>query len=50
VSADLFVLKFAEEHRDQFPPEVIESLRQNLANISGRMDAKEVATVNLRRK
>ena len=50
IGADLYVLKFAEEHPDQFPPNVIDSLRKNLSNNSGRLDAKEMGSVNLRRR
>lgn len=50
VSADLYVLKFAEEHQDQFPPQIIENLKSNLSNITGRLDAKEVTNVNLKRR
>lgn len=50
VGADLYVLKFAEEHADQFPPETLQSLRTHLGHISGRLDAKERNTINLRRR
>jgi hypothetical protein len=50
IGADLYVLKFAEEHPDQFPPNVLESLRRNLSNNTGRLDAREIGAVNLRRK
>ncbi|CAF0712493.1 unnamed protein product [Brachionus calyciflorus] len=50
VGADLFVLKFAEEHADQFPREAIESLRAHLGNITGRVDAKERNTINIKRR
>ena len=50
IGADLFVLKFAEEHANQFPPETLESLRNHLGNISGRVDARDRNTVNLRRR
>src|ERR1700749_2787122 len=39
-SADLFVLKYAEEHPEQFTPAVIDSLRQHLSNEQGRPDAR----------
>ena len=50
IGADLYVLKFAEEHSDQFPPHVIDSLRKNLSNNTGRLDAKEMGSINLRRR
>ena len=33
IGADLYVLKFAEEHADQFPKETLDSLRQALGHI-----------------
>ena len=50
VGADLYVLRFAEEHPDQFPSYVLDSLRKNLSNVTGRLDAREIGAVNLRRK
>jgi hypothetical protein len=50
VGADLYVLKFAEDHANQFPPETLQSLRQHLGHISGRLDARERNTINLRRR
>jgi hypothetical protein len=50
VGADLYVLKFAEEHANQFPPETLASLREHLGHISGRVDAREKNTVSLRRR
>lgn len=50
IGADLFVLKFAEEHTDQFPPETLNNLRTNLGHITGRLDAKERNNVSLRRR
>jgi len=48
--ADLYVLKFAEEHPDQFPAEVLANLRQYLGNVTGRVDARERNNVNLVRR
>ena len=45
VGADLYVLKFAEEHANQFPPETLASLREHLGHISGRVDAPSVAVL-----
>lgn len=50
VGADLYVLKFAEENAAQFPTQTIESLRQHLSGITGRLDARERSTVHLRRR
>lgn len=50
VGADLYVLKFAEENQNQFPPQTLESLRQHLGNISGRLDARERTNIHLRRR
>lgn len=50
IGADLYVLKFAEEHPEQFPPNVIDSLRNHLSGITGRLDAREIGAVNLRRR
>lgn len=50
VGADLYVLKFAEEHADQFPRQTLDSLREHLGHISGRMDARERNNINLRRR
>jgi hypothetical protein len=49
-SADLFVLKFAEEHPEQFSPTVLESLRQHLANETGRPDARLTTNVRVQRR
>lgn len=49
-SADLFVLKYAEEHPEQFPPAVVDSLRQHLANETGRTDARLSTNVRVQRK
>jgi hypothetical protein len=49
-SADLFVLKYAEEHPEQFSPRVIESLRQHLINESGRPDARLSTNIHVQRK
>ena len=46
----MYVLKFAEDHANQFPPETLASLREHLGHISGRVDAREKNTVNLRRR
>lgn len=48
--ADLFVLKFAEEHKEQFPPDVLSNLRQYLGNVTGRVDARERNNVTLVRR
>lgn len=48
--ADLFVLKYAEEHPDQFPPEVVANLHQYLGGVTGRVDARERNNVYLARK
>lgn len=50
VGADLFVLKFAEEHADQFPQQTLESLRAHLGDITGRVDAKDRGTINIKRR
>lgn len=50
VGADLYVLKFAEQNASQFPPEVLGSLRNQLGNVSGRVDARERTEVNIRRR
>ena len=50
IGADLYVLKFAEEHPDQFPSETLNNLRQNLGHITGRVDAKERNQINFRRR
>ena len=50
IGADLYVLKFAEDHSDKFPQETLDNLRQALGHISGRVDAKERNNVNLRRR
>lgn len=50
VGADLYVLKFAEEHADQFPMETLDSLRQHLGHITGRLDARERNNINLKRR
>lgn len=50
VGADLYVLKFAEDHAHQFPGETLNSLREHLGHITGRVDAKERNTINLRRR
>lgn len=49
-SADLFVLKYAEEHPEQFPPSVLDSLRQHLANEPGRPDARLTTNVRVQRR
>lgn len=49
-SADLYVLKFAEEHPEQFTPAVLDSLRQHLANEPGRPDAKLTTNIYVKRK
>ncbi len=49
-SADLFVLKYAEEHPEQFTPTVIESLRQHLSNQQGRPDARLRTNIRVQRK
>lgn len=48
--ADLYVLKYAEEHPDQFPPEVVSNLHHYLDGVTGRVDAKERNNVFLTRK
>jgi hypothetical protein len=50
VGADLYVLKFAEENAAQFPPQTLESLRQHLGDITGRVDARERTNVNIKRR
>ncbi|CAF3034459.1 unnamed protein product [Rotaria sp. Silwood2] len=50
LSADLYVLKYAEEHPEQFTPAVIESLRQHLSNESGRPDARLSTNIHIQRK
>ena len=49
-SADLFVLKYAEEHPEQFPPQVLQSLRDHLSNESGRTNARLSTNVHIQRK
>jgi hypothetical protein len=49
VGADLHVLKFAEEHANQFPNETLQSLRQHLGHITGRLDARERSKISLKR-
>lgn len=49
-SADLYVLKYAEEHPEQFPPAVLESLRQHLGNEAGRPDARLTTNVHVQRR
>ncbi len=49
-SADLFVLKYAEQHPEQFKPAVIDSLRQHLSNESGRPDARLSTNIRVQRK
>ncbi|CAF4069854.1 unnamed protein product, partial [Adineta steineri] len=49
-SADLFVLKYAEEHPEQFTPAVVESLRQHLSNEPGRPDARLSTNVHVQRR
>ena len=49
-SADLFVLKYAEEHPEQFTPAVIDSLRQHLSNEPGRPNARDGTNVHVHRK
>jgi EF-hand domain-containing protein 1 len=49
-SADLFVLKYAEEHPEQFSPSVLDSLRQHLANEPGRPDARLTMNVRVQRR
>jgi hypothetical protein len=49
-SADLYVLKYAEEHPEQFSPTVIQSLRQHLSNESGRPDARLSTNIHVQRK
>ncbi|CAF4007660.1 unnamed protein product, partial [Rotaria magnacalcarata] len=49
-SADLFVLKYAEEHPEQFTPAVIESLRQHLGNEIGRSDARLTTNIRVQRR
>ncbi|CAF3329328.1 unnamed protein product [Rotaria socialis] len=49
-SADLFVLKYAEEHPEQFTPAVIESLRQHLSNETGRPDARLTTNIRIQRR
>lgn len=49
-SADLYVLKYAEEHPEQFTPAVIESLRQHLGNEPGRSDARLSMNIRVQRK
>lgn len=50
VGADLYVLKFAEENANQFPTQTLESLRQHLSGITGRLDARERTNIQLRRR
>ena len=49
-SADLYVLKYAEEHPALFPPMVLESLRQHLGHETGRPDARLSTNVRVQRK
>ncbi|CAF0939175.1 unnamed protein product [Adineta ricciae] len=49
-SADLFVLKYAEEHPEQFTPSVIDSLRQHLSDQGGRPDAHLATNIQVQRK
>ena len=49
-SADLYVLKYAEEHPEQFTPAVMESLRQHLGNEPGRADARLSTNIRVQRK
>jgi len=49
-SADLFVLKYAEEHPEQFTPAVVESLRQHLSNEPGRPDARLSTNIHVQRR
>ncbi|CAF4836608.1 unnamed protein product, partial [Rotaria sp. Silwood2] len=49
-SADLYVLKYAEEHPGQFSPAVIDSLRQHLSNEPGRPDARLTTNIRVQRK
>lgn len=49
-SADLYVLKYAEENPEQFTPAVIQSLREHLSNQSGRTDARLSTDVRIQRK
>lgn len=49
-SADLYVLKYAEQHPEQFTPAVIESLRTHLAGQAGRTDARQSTNVHIKRK
>lgn len=50
VSADLYVLKYAEEHPEQFTPAVIDSLRQHLSNEPGRPNARDTTNIQVHRK
>ncbi|CAF1403233.1 unnamed protein product [Adineta steineri] len=49
-SADLFVLKYAAEHPEQFSSSAIDSLRQHLSNEQGRPDARLNTNVHVQRK
>ena len=49
-SADLFVLKYAESHPEQFSPAVIDSLRQHLSNEPGRADARLSTSIRVQRR
>lgn len=49
-SADLFVLKYAEEHPEEFTPAVLDSLRQHLGNQSGRPDARLSTNIRVQRR
>jgi hypothetical protein len=50
VGADLYVLKFAEENSNQIPSETLQSLRHHLGHITGRLDARDRNTINLKRR
>ena len=50
VGADLYVLKYAEQHAEQFPLETLQSLRQHLGYTNERPDAKEKINVNVKRR
>ncbi|CAF0755677.1 unnamed protein product [Adineta ricciae] len=49
-SADLYVLKYAEEHPEQFSPAVLQSLREHLSGESGRPDARLSTDIYVKRK
>jgi len=49
-SADLFVLKYAEEHPEQFSPNVIQSLREHLSQQPTRQDPRSHLDIRIQRR